>query len=156
MKSVSIDSKYLIRPAAAEDLPAVQLLLTSVKLPLEGVEEHLADFLILSQEGELIGTVGLEMYGDKALLRSLAVTPQEQGKGYGIRLYQAIIRKAQEQKIAEIYLLTETAEKFFAARGFEKISRERVDERVKTSVEFQSACPASAACMRLKFNKGTV
>lgn len=150
MKAVSIDSKYLIRPAAAEDLPLIQSLLKSVKLPLEGVEENLADFLTLSQEGKIIGTVGLEIYGDKALLRSLGVAPQEQGKGYGIHLYQAIIRKAQEQGIGEIYLLTETAENFFAARGFEKISREIVDEGVKTSVEFQSACPASAACMRLK------
>lgn len=150
MKAVSIDSKYLIRPAAAEDLPLIQSLLKSVKLPLEGIEENLADFLTLSQEGKIIGTVGLEIYGDKALLRSLGVAPQEQGKGYGIHLYQAIIRKAQEQGIGEIYLLTETAENFFAARGFEKISREIVDEGVKTSVEFQSACPASAACMRLK------
>lgn len=150
MKAASTDSKYLIRPAAAEDLIGIQSLLTSVMLPVEGVEKHLADFLILSQEGKFIGTVGLEIYGDKALLRSLAITPQEHGNGYGIQLYQAIIRKAQERGISEIYLLTETAEKFFTARGFEKISRDVVDERVKASVEFQSACPASAACMRMK------
>lgn len=143
----------VIRSAETRDYPAIISLLKIAKLPPDGVEENLSNFLVLNREGKIIGTVGLEIYGDKALLRSLAVAPQEQGNGYGIRLYQAIIRKAQEQVISEIYLLTETAEKFFAARGFEKIPRDIVDERVKSSVEFQSACPASAACMRLKLTQ---
>ena len=146
----SSTGQAVIRNAETRDYPTIASLLKTVKLPLDGVEENLSNFLVLSRGEEIFGTVGLEIYGDKALLRSLAVVPQEQGKGYGIRLYQAIIRKAQEQDVAEIYLLTETVEKFFAALGFEKIPREIVDERVKTSVEFQSACPESAACMSLK------
>ena len=90
------------------------------------------------------------MYGNKALLRSLAVTKNFHGKGYGKRLYHAILKKARAKKICEIYLLTETADDFFAKQGFEMVSRDSVDPQVKESVEFRSACPETAPCMRLK------
>lgn len=149
METAKLALETIIRNAETGDYPPVAALLRNAKLPLDGVEEHLSHFLVLSRGDEIIGAVGLEIYGDKALLRSLAVVAQEQGKGFGMRLYQAIIQKALEKNVSEIYLLTETAEKFFAARGFRKIPREAADKRVKTSVEFQTACPASAACMRL-------
>ncbi len=98
----------------------------------------------------LRGTVGLEIYNDKALLRSLAVAGAHQGQGFGQKLYFAIIEKAREHGIREIYLLTETAEKFFANQGFEKISRDSADVKVKESIEFRSACPETASCMLMK------
>ena len=98
----------------------------------------------------LRGTVGLEIYKDKALLRSLAVAGAHQGQGFGQKLYFAIIEKAREHGIREIYLLTETAEDFFSQQGFEMISRDLVDAAVKESVEFQSVCPETASCMQLR------
>lgn len=139
-----------IRKAEVHDYPAIRELLLQAQLPLDGVKEHLNNFLVLAIDGELCGTVGLEIYGDRALLRSLAVRQGLRGKGFGIQLYQGIIERARDRRLSEIYLLTETAEKFFARQGFEKISREAVDKRVKTSLEFQTACPASAACMRMR------
>ena len=44
-------------------------------------------------------------------------------------------------------LLTETAEKFFRAIGYEVIDRRHVPEEIKQSAEFRSLCPASAVCM---------
>jgi amino-acid N-acetyltransferase len=44
--------------------------------------------------------------------------------------------------------LTTTAERFFPKFGFEPIDREQVPPSVRESVEFQSACPASAIVMR--------
>ena len=139
-----------IYSANAKDFLLIQSLLESAKLPLDGVKDHLRNFLLLKKEDKIIGTVGLEVYGGKALLRSLAVTRGFRGSGYGKRLYQAIIAKARGQQISEIYLLTETAEKFFAKQGFEKIPRDSADVKVKESIEFRSACPETASCMRLK------
>jgi amino-acid N-acetyltransferase len=138
------------RNAAPADLSAIENLLQSAKLPLAGVREHLRNFIVLQNGEKLIGVVGLEVYGDKALLRSLAVAKEYQREGHGRFLYQAILEKARQQKIAELYLLTETAETFFAKQGFALIARESVDHKVKASIEFQSACPESAACMRLQ------
>ena len=132
------------------DYPGIQSLLESVNLPVEGVQENLDQFITISEANEMVGVVGLEIYGDKAILRSLAVDKNRQGKGYGRQLTDCIIQKAQDEKISELYLLTETAETFFARFGFERISRELVDDIVKTSLQFQLLCPESAPCMRLQ------
>ena len=138
-----------IRNATPEDYTPIADLLKKVNLPVQGVEEHLDNFVVLVDNKSLIGTGGLEIYNDKALLRSLAIHPDYQKKGYGQQLYRYIIENARKQNITELYLLTETAERFFTAMGFKKISRELVNEQVKTSEEFRSVCPTSAACMRL-------
>lgn len=138
------------RNATPGDLSLIENLLQSVNLPLAGAREHLHNFIVLENGEKLIGVVGLEVYGDKALLRSLAIIKEHQGEGHGQFLYHAILEKAHQQKIDELYLLTETAEAFFAKQGFALIERESADSKVKASVEFQSACPESAACMRLK------
>ena len=141
--------KTTIRSAEAQDYPAIELLVRTAKLPIEGVKDHLGDFLIMMKRDQLIGTVGLEIYGKTALLRSLAVEQGHQGRGYGQQLVAAIVAKAREAKLSQLFLLTETAEAFFAARGFETIPRDLADEQIKSSEEFRSLCPVSASCMRL-------
>ena len=74
---------HAIRLAKATDYEQIKLLLQSVNLPIEGVHENMNNFLILENNSQLIGTVGLELYGDKALLRSLAVAKSQQNRGYG-------------------------------------------------------------------------
>ncbi len=138
-----------IRRLIASDLADTEQLLTSVKLPLEGVQTHFQHFIGAFDGASLIGTAGLEIYGDKGLLRSLAVRADNQGQGRGLQLYEAIVAEARQKKLSEIYLLTETAENFFARQGFIRIPRESADAAVQQSVEFQSVCPASAACMKL-------
>lgn len=139
-----------IRAADAKDYLPLLGLLKSVNLPTQGVKKHLQHFKVMVIDETLVGTVGLEIYGRKALLRSLAVVKEHQGKGYGNFLYQAILTEALQKNISELFLLTETAQTFFAARGFKAVSREQVDRRVKTSREFLEACPESAVCMHLK------
>jgi len=141
-----------IRFATKEDYPVICSLLESGGLPLEGVKEYLSNFLILFQNDSLAGTIGLEIYSDKALLRSLAVNKDYRGKGYGLLLSQKIIELAKTKDISELYLLTESAKHFFEKLGFKKISRDEVDKQVQTSVEFCSVCPQSAVCMLLKLN----
>ena len=149
MPPLTATSRTIIRSAADEDYSSVQKLLEEVNLPVAGVKEHFRDFLVLVDDHQLIGTVGLEIYGPNALLRSMAVANEHQRKGHGKRLYDAVLQKARDRQSAEIYLLTETAESFFAAQGFERIDRELVDEGVQTAEEFRSICPSTATCMRL-------
>jgi amino-acid N-acetyltransferase len=139
-----------IRDALPEDLEGIQQLLRSVRLPVEGIAEHLRYFLVLELEDQVAGTVGLEVYGEQALLRSLAVVADLQGRGHGKSLYEAILDRARALSLREIILLSETAQRFFARQGFEVIAREVAGPAVSASVEFRSVCPASAACMRLR------
>jgi len=140
-----------IQRARDGDLQAVQDLLTLAHLPLDGVKEHFDHFFVLRDQRGVIGTVGLELYDGVALLRSLAVYPDYRGKGWGIELTKAALEEARKRGIGQIFLLTETAEEFFKKKfGFGNISRENADPKVQVSVEFQSACPESCACMSLE------
>lgn len=136
-----------------QDQPALNLLkefLHANKLPASDI--NLAGNLFFGyhdKEGKLIGTGGLELYGDIALLRSVAVDEKLRSLSIGKRIVDEMIAKAKSIKIKEIYLLTETAQSFFLKKGFDVIPREITPDVIKNSSEFSQVCPASAVLMRL-------
>jgi amino-acid N-acetyltransferase len=138
-----------ILPARPSDFDEMAALLSSCGLPIDGLEEHLDKALVAFQDGQLAGCVALELFGSAALLRSLAVAPARRGERLGLRLTQAALDLARGAGSREVFLLTETAAGFFPRLGFAPIGREQVPAAVRRSVEFGSACPASAAVMRL-------
>ena len=95
----------------------------------------------------VVGTAAPELLGDTALLRSVAVEAALRGQGIGHQLTHAALDLARALGIREVYLLTETAAAFFPRFGFQPIARARVAPAVQQSVEFVSACPASALVM---------
>jgi amino-acid N-acetyltransferase len=137
-----------IEPARPEDAQDVLRLLEQNHLPLDGLLEHLATTVVARHNGQIIGSAALEVYAEGALLRSVAVAPEAQGRGLGHALTGAAIRMAEAAGAPAIYLLTTTAEQFFPKFGFERIARHDVPATVLASIEFVSACPASAAVMR--------
>lgn len=121
---------------AAEGLPTADL-----------AAEHFAHFIACGPEDSPDAVVGLELYGDVALLRSLVVSPAARGKGYGSALVAEIETYAQQLGIRELYLLTNTAETFFSRRGYSSVERADVPEAIRQTAEFSSLCPASAVCL---------
>ena len=138
-----------VRPATDADYPAVIALLEAAGLPTAGVPRTLRDFLVADAGDGLAGAVGLERYGSGALLRSAVVRPGDQGTGIGAALVHALLDRARDGGLREIYLLTTTAERWFPRFGFAPIEREQVPDSVRASVEFREACPTSAAVMRM-------
>jgi amino-acid N-acetyltransferase len=138
-----------VRSATAADYPAVIALLEAAGLPTAGVPGTLVDYLVADTGDGLAGAIGLERYGSGALLRSAVVRPGDQGTGVGAALVRAVLDRAREGGMQEIYLLTTTAERWFPRFGFARIAREQVPDAVRGSVEFREACPASAAVMRV-------
>ena len=80
-------------------------------------------------------------------MRSVAVHPSFQGHGLGRQLVERIHDFAIENGLKRIYLITETAEKFFLIQNYVAIPRGNVDPEIKQSVEFTHVCAASAVCM---------
>ena len=144
-----------IERAQTSDLPEVLNLLERQHLPLDGVREHVASMVVARDHGKVVGVAAAELYADGALLRSVAVDPLVQGKGVGHQLTEAVLRIAREHDMGSVFLLTTTAEKFFPRFGFEQIARSDVPASVQASVEFQSACPASAIVMRKRIDGGS-
>ena len=138
----------VIGPANDHDLRAVHDLLARLNLPLDGVDDHLRTMLVAKDGPQIVGTAALELYSEGALLRSVAVDANQQGRHLGSRLTEAALRLARTHGAEEVFLLTTTAERFFPKFGFEPIARADVPASVQASIEFRSACPASAIVMR--------
>ena len=79
----------------------------------------------------------MEVYDDMALLRSLAVTPACQRTGLGRALTETALSYLTTRQFRAVYLLTVTAEAFFARHGFRRVGRDAVPADVQQSVEFQ-------------------
>lgn len=137
-----------IDTAREADLPAVLRLLETQQLPREGVDDHLETMVIARSAGDVVGAAAVELYADGALLRSVVVNPAYQGQGLGHRLTEAALALAERLGADTVFLLTTTADGFFPRFGFVPIARHEVPASVQASVEFRSACPASATVMR--------
>ena len=136
-----------IREAQPGDVAAIRALLSQCRLPLDGVPEDLAVLLTASEGDRVIGVAGLELHEGEALLRSVATAPDVRGSRIASRLCLELERRATELGARRLHLLTETAELFFAKRGYRTIPREAAPEGVSKAREFSGICPASAVLM---------
>jgi amino-acid N-acetyltransferase len=138
------------RKATSTDLPQIEKMLNEAGLPLHGVKEQAANFLLaFNQENKLVGTAALEPYGKAALLRSVAVDSSQRGARLGQEMVCRLLAQAEQEGFETVTLLTTTAEQYFPRFGFEEISREAAPDPVKGSVEFKGACPDTAVVMLL-------
>ena len=149
MNDINIENALIVN-ATANEISHIESLLKEVNLPTEAILPHINNFLLLKVKEISIGTIGLEVYETIAILRSFAVRPDHQGKGLGLLLFDKIIELAKNKNIAELYLLTETAEQFFKNNGFEVFPRANVPYRLKNSFEFKTPRCSEAVCMILK------
>ncbi len=136
-----------LRAATADDLPAVEQLLTASDLPVVGVAGAITTFVVAEHRGELVGVAGLELCCDNGLLRSVAVAPAWQKQGLARTLVSRVIAEAEERRLHAMYLLTTTAAHYFPKFGFTETTRASVPADVAATEEFTSACPASAVVM---------
>jgi amino-acid N-acetyltransferase len=138
-----------LRSARREDLDTITILLAESGLPTAGVSDHLGSFLLAEREDECVGVGGLEIYGDVALLRSVAVRQQERNTGIGATLLEQLMTNAHSKGVLRLILLTTTAESYFARKGFFRIDRSALTGPITGSKEFTGACPSGAVCMAL-------
>jgi amino-acid N-acetyltransferase len=141
-----------IERASDADGPSILQLLRDSGLPIEGLVEHLNTALVARDNTAIVGCAALEAYPEGALLRSVAVASTARGHGLGHRLTDAAIALAQSLETPAVYLLTTTAESYFPRFGFVRITRAEVPASVQQSIEFRSACCASAVVMQKTLN----
>jgi amino-acid N-acetyltransferase len=153
MTTLAPDASVTIRRAADSDRPAIETLLMSSDLPIDGVSNSLCSFLVAVSDGNLVGTVGLEHCGKYGLLRSTAVAPEWRSRGIARRLVERIVAEAEQRGLNALYLLTTTAETYFPSFGFHVTTRATVPDEIRATGEFQGACPASATVMCLELDQ---
>jgi amino-acid N-acetyltransferase len=129
-------------------LSAAAALLGAAQLPVADLtHEHCRSFFYTGSPDAPAGLVGLELYGEVALLRSLVVSAPARGSGLGSALLGHAESHAKSMGVKTLYLLTTTAEDFFASRGYSRTARVAAPPTISTTREFAGICPASSSFM---------
>jgi amino-acid N-acetyltransferase len=120
----------------AEGLPASDL-----------TESHLEHFFFTGSDGAPSALVGLELYGEEGLLRSLVVSSAARTQGVGSTLVRHAEKYAASRHVRALYLLTTTAESYFERHGYRRVDRAQAPASIQSTREFASLCPSSSVFM---------
>lgn len=142
-----IDQTHM-RPAISKDFVSVVRLLQNENLPTEDLPVDLSHFFVIEQGKNIIAVAGIEVYGKDGLLRSLVVDQHNRNRSLATTLLNKLLLHAAEKGIGSVYLITTTAEKYFAAKKFSVINRAEVPSSISLSQEFSKLCPSTATVMR--------
>lgn len=138
-----------IRLAIHADLPAVLALLRSAALPADDLPDHARNVFVAFDGAELVAVVGLEDHGTVGLLRSLVVADTHRGRGIAAMLCDTVLARAATLGLSDVYLLTQTAESWFARRGWVVLPRDQAPGPICSTRQFAELCPSSAVLMHL-------
>lgn len=144
-----MSSSHTIRAAVPNDFAGIAALLADVELPFDDISPTLDGFFVAERGASILGTIGLERYGNAALVRSVAVHSDARGTGLGGALVARAINAARTDGIRDLYLLTTTAADWAPRFGFTLIPRDQVNEAVRQSPQFLGGTCASAVAMHL-------
>jgi amino-acid N-acetyltransferase len=134
--------------AEPRNTAAIAELLRAAELPAEDFAPHLDWFVVArDQAATVVGAIGAEVHAPDALLRSLVVAPAWKGAGLGGELVRRLETAAGAWGVERWWLLTTTAEKFFARRGFVVAERSAAPDAIRRTGQFQGGICRSAVCM---------
>ncbi|AQS57202.1 MAG: hypothetical protein LOD88_02510 [Novibacillus thermophilus] len=133
----------IVRLATEKDVPRIERLLKKANVHASGVDKPGTTFLVVESQkrdtSQLIGTAGVELYGKKALLRSLVVDSGAGNARIGVEVMRVLLAFVQEQGVQELYLLTRMPSLFFEPLGFSKIDRDALPDDIKMSTHVQDS-----------------
>jgi len=137
-----------MRAPEATHLPAIERLLAENALPVDDLGELDLSLYLFEGTAERVEAVGgLEALGDFALLRSVAVSEALRGQGRARAIVTALEALADASGFRALYLLTESADRYFEGLGYARVERADVPEAVRASRQFASLCPDDAVVM---------
>jgi len=129
--------KPTIRKAGLRDVPRIRTLVNRFAsekrmLPLayNQIYERLRDFWVMEEAGSVVACGALKiMWKDLAEIRSLAVSPRKQKRGYGRMLIDRMIGEAAELGIRKVFALTYVPA-FFERLGFQRTAKAKLPHKI--------------------------
>jgi amino-acid N-acetyltransferase len=128
-----------------DSVDTASALLAAQGLPTDDLHDPTITLVGALVDEALVGVIGLQACDDVAMLRSLAVDPAHREQGIAAALCERVFVLAGER---ELYLLTESADRYFARLGFEQVERSNVPAAIRATAQFSALCPSSARVMR--------
>ncbi|HEX9156612.1 MAG TPA: GNAT family N-acetyltransferase [Syntrophales bacterium] len=133
--------------AAPADKIQIRELLSVCGLPTRYVHRYLKSLLGAKAAEEIVGVVGVEVYGRAGLFRSLCVSPAYRARGIAKALNERMLAYARLRKVKRVYLFTLKAEKFAAKMGFRKLEKTKIPRSIRATWQFRSFKPYPVICM---------
>jgi amino-acid N-acetyltransferase len=113
--------------------------------------ENVRDFVVLEEDGRIIGCGALHLYGPHlAEIRSITVAPWRQRNGGGGHLVKALMAEAKKHRVSCTCLFTRTPE-FFAHLGFHTAQREDLPDKLYKDC---CVCPRFHSCDEVAMVRG--
>jgi amino-acid N-acetyltransferase len=113
--------------------------------------ENIRDFVVLEDQGQVIGCGALHLYGlHLAEIRSITVLPSKQRMGGGGRLVNALLAEAKKHRVKCTCLFTRTPE-FFSSLGFALAQREDLPDKIYKDCH---VCPRFHRCDEVAMVRG--
>ncbi|HWM84483.1 MAG TPA: GNAT family N-acetyltransferase, partial [Kofleriaceae bacterium] len=129
-------------PARPRDMDDIRALLKSLDLDHADLrdQDHRNFYSLINEDG-FIGCIGIEVFGEEAVLRSLAVKKTSRGHGYGWMLADTAINQTRRRGVKRLYLVTDKiASDFFAEKhGFRVVDLSLVSSDARQSPTFKTS-----------------
>jgi amino-acid N-acetyltransferase len=120
---------------------------------LSEICENIRDFIVVENEGEIVGCGALHLYGmHLAEIRSITVTNKSTGRGAGRVLIDALMKEAKKQSVTCVCLFTRIPE-FFAKMGFQEVEKEELPDK---ALKDCNKCSRQNACDEIAMYVGTL
>ena len=135
-----------IRAAREQDFRPARAMLSEAGLPVSDLNPEQLAF-VAEDNGDVVGLIGFEAFGDVGLLRSLVVAEDARFLGLGRQLVALPETSARDRGVAEIWLLTMDADPYFSNLGFRVRARDEAPQAIRGTAEFAELCPGDAVLM---------
>ncbi|KAI3592289.1 GNAT family N-acetyltransferase [Cupriavidus sp. CER94] len=136
-----------IRMAQPSDALAIGTVLERCGLPIDDLPRLVGEFHVAVLEAQLVGCACAELFGDTAIIRSVAVLHEWRDQGVASHLVHAVMMRARANGSRRAVLLTSTCPSYFARYGFSLIHASKLPTEVLESQEFRRLRDTSALCM---------
>lgn len=140
--------RIVVDRAAANEVSFAAALLEAAGLPVPGRDDNPVHLLLARDGGDVVGCIGYERYGERALLRSCAVREDARGRGVGTAMVEQLLARLAGDGVRDVYLLTISGGPFFARLGFTPLAQKTdAPDDVRTSRELAIHACDEAICM---------
>jgi amino-acid N-acetyltransferase len=138
-----------IQSAQTQHRAGLETLLSANDLPVSDLPASLNGFYLALDGDNLVGAAGMEHWGNVGLLRSVAVAESHRNHHIARQLTDAVLAHAHKAQVQEMYLITNTADRYFEKYGFQRVDRSDVPASIAQTEQFAGLCPSSAVVMKM-------
>jgi amino-acid N-acetyltransferase len=134
----------ILRQAMQHEANDLLKLVGKAGLQSEGIKESIQNYLVVvSSDGETIGTVGLELIGKDGLLRSFVLKQKYSTESLLLKLIDKILVYSKEKGVETLYLLTKAGH-VFEALSFKKVTEENTPKHIQNAEHVKNNAASGA------------